>query len=349
VDTWHSFIRYDQDTDLPDETARRIADIYHQTGPYDVIYFDGAEDVHQPTWYHVANAQYRVYRLLDPEPPACEAALSTHFSWHMIPRGNAWDVIAETQGMKDFCDVLPCRSAPAAAHDFTRIEFGWIGRFGTSRQSYVEPDGLEYVLSRCAAWDCPFSLSLRSPAEVTNNPRWEDCLEVIKLWEEARIGRALSEAQLAALRNVEPGQEQFIPCLVARRVWDQFKRRPTPTQRAIVEGRQQWHLFRGEQLQHELVAIEEIPDAAGGQVRAFAFRRTRRPNDTYLLVWSVGAAVPLRLPLPPDRLRAMRPFGKPHPVEAEGEGSIVRIAGRTYLLLPGMEPDEARSLLQQRQ
>ena len=54
VDTWPKFIRFDQNTDIQDEAARTIADIYRQTGPYELIYFDGAEDVHEPFWYHVA-------------------------------------------------------------------------------------------------------------------------------------------------------------------------------------------------------------------------------------------------------------------------------------------------------
>ena len=68
VDDWIKFIRFDQATDIQDETARRIAEIYNATGPYEMLYFDGAEDVHHPFWYHVVKAQYSVYRLLDPPP-----------------------------------------------------------------------------------------------------------------------------------------------------------------------------------------------------------------------------------------------------------------------------------------
>lgn len=83
------------------------------------------------------------------------------------------------------------------------------------------------------------------------------------------------------------------------------------------------------------------------QLRVRKLSRVGRSNETYLLVWAVGDAVPLRLPMLPDRLEAMRPFGKPQPVEAEGAGSIIRIVGRTYLRQSGITPDEARSLFQQ--
>ncbi|MCL5282888.1 MAG: hypothetical protein M1376_23635 [Planctomycetes bacterium] len=93
VDDWVKFIRFDQATDIQDEAARRLAEIINATGPYDMLYFDGAEDVHDPFWYHVANAQWRVYRLLRPAPPVCEAAMSGHFSWHIMSRGCAYDVV----------------------------------------------------------------------------------------------------------------------------------------------------------------------------------------------------------------------------------------------------------------
>jgi len=345
VDTWTTFIRYDQNTDIQDETAERIAQIVRRTGPYAMLYFDGAEDIHPPGWYHVANAQRRVFRLLEPPYPACEAALSTHFSWHMMSRGNAWDVIAGVDGMKDFCDVLPCRSAPAAAEDFTPIEFGWLGRFGASGSSCVGPDVLEYVLSRAAGWNCPFSLSLKGPEEVEKNPRWEDCFDVMKLWEDARVERKLSETQLARLRNVAPEDYQFYPCLGARRVWQQYVDGPTDVQRRIVAGRREHHLFLNERGEHELVAIEEIPNVAGGAVKAYQFRRSAQPDDAYLLLWAKADEVKLRLPVPPDRLTAMRPFGKRLPVAREGDRSVVEVGGRMYLLLPGVNPEAARELL----
>jgi len=132
ADTWPDFIRFDQTTDIQDEAARRIAEIYRETGPYDTVYFDGAEDVHRPYWYHVASAQYRVYRLLDPPRAVCKAAHYTHFSWHMITRSNGYDIVASAGGMKAFCRLMPCPTAAARSMDSSRVDFGWLGRFGAS-------------------------------------------------------------------------------------------------------------------------------------------------------------------------------------------------------------------------
>ena len=118
VDSWPAFIRFDQTTDIQDEVAERIAEIYQQTGPYELVYFDGAEDVHEPFWYHVALAQQRVFRRLDPPPLVTEAAHYTHFGWHMIMRSNAYDIVAPADGMKDFCRLMPCPTAAAGKRLF---------------------------------------------------------------------------------------------------------------------------------------------------------------------------------------------------------------------------------------
>ena len=94
-----------------------------------------------------------------------------------------------------------------------------------------------------------------------------------------------------------------------------------------------------------MVEIEEIPNVADGSVKAYQFRRPARPDDTYLLLWAVADEAELRLPVPPDRLTAMRPFGKRLPVKEEGGQSVVRVGNRRYLLLHGMKADTVRELL----
>jgi hypothetical protein len=40
----------------------------------------------------VASAQYKVYSRLNPEPMFGQGAAKTHFSWHRLSEGNAFDV-----------------------------------------------------------------------------------------------------------------------------------------------------------------------------------------------------------------------------------------------------------------
>ena len=348
VDTWPAFIRFDQETDLQDAAARRIAEIYRQTGPYDLVYFDGAEDVHEPFWHHVASAQHRVYRLLEPKPPVCEAAHYTHFSWHMITRSNAYDVVAPADGMKDFCRLMPCRTAAARVKDFSRIDFGWLGRFGKSAAGCAGPDVWEYVASRAAAWDCPISLRV-SLDEIASNPRREDCLDAIRTWEDARLGNHLSDAQREMLKNVPPELARYVPCYDQRGIWENCRvnRNLTGAQQKILANRQEHHLFVNEEGHYELVPIEEIRDVAEGAVKAYRFHRAGWPKDTYVLLWAVDDDVTLRLPVGPDRLSIRRPFGSRLPVEGSGTEAAVVVGGRMYLELAGLEAAGAERMLRE--
>lgn len=346
VDTWDVFIRFDQNTDIQDEVARRIAEIYRQTGPYAMVYFDGAEDVHEPFWYHVAAAQARVFRLLDPPPPVCEAAQYTHFSWHMISRSNAYDVVAAPDGMKDFCRLMPCPTAAARVADFSRVQFGWLGRFGRSPVGCAGPDVYEYVASRAAAWDCPIALHA-SLEELASNPRAEDCLAAIKIWEDARVGNHLSDADRRLLRNVAPEDAGYVPCFVQRPVYENCRenRNLTESQRRILADRREHHLFINEQGRYELVEIEELPAVAQGAVKVYLFHRAGRPEDTYVLAWAAEGQVRLRVPR--GQLVAMRPFGTPLPIAGDDRSSEVRVGPRTYLVLPTTDRAAARRLLRQ--
>jgi hypothetical protein len=299
-----------------------------------MVYFDGAEDVHSPYWYHVANAQYRVYRHFQHEPAVCETAMNTHFSWHMMSRSNAYDV--PSKHIKNFTYHVPSRTAPMRATDFTRIEFGWL--FGL--YDYVGPDVLEYVLSRAAAWDCPFSIRI-SPAQLTAHARGEDCLNVIKIWEDARIKDRLTDAYRGMLRTLDSKEHRLV------RVWDAVMKQDWKDAWMNTEfSDQEHHLFLNERGEYELVAIDEISDVANGFCKAYSFQRTTRPNDSYVLLWAVKGKGDLLMPIGPGRIRAMRPFGKQLPVRTEGEAAVVPIGDRSYLYLVGVPIEQTRQAMQ---
>ena len=348
VDTWDVFVRIDQQTDIQDEIAHRIAGIYRQTGPYAMVYFDGAEDVHEPFWYNVAASQYRVFRLLDPPPPVCESAHYTHFSWHMISRSNAYDTVAPADGMKDFCRLMPCPTAAARAMDFSRVQFGWLGRFGDSKLGYPGPDVFEYVASRAAAWDCPLSIHAKLD-DLQSNPRAEDCLAAIKTWEDARVGDRLGDVDRCRLQNVKPGDAHYVSCYQQREIYTNSRNNEnlTDSQRRILADRREHHLFVNERGRHELVDIEEVPNVAGGRVKAWLFHRQTAPADTCVLVWADRGSVNLQLPV--KTLTAMRPWGVALPCQGEHDGTRVLIGPRTYLRLPQTDHAAAVQLLQRAQ
>ncbi len=333
VDDWVKFIRFDQTTDIQDEAARRLAEIINATGPYGMLYFDGAEDVHDPFWYHVANAQWRVYRLLKPAPPVCEAAMSGHFSWHIMSRGCAYDVVNEH--VKSFCREISCRTAPIRALDFTRIEFGWIARLHPD----MGPDVFEYVLSRGAAWDCPFSIRI-TLADAAAHPRAEDCFDTINTWEDARIGGKLTDAQRTMLRTLDPKDYEYV------KVWDAlFLPRWIDAWSKGTFRDQEHHLFVNEHGEYELVPIRAVPAVAGGHVKAFLFQRVSQPEDTYVVLWANKGELSLTLPAGPECVTVMRPLGVQLPFEKDQSGVIIPVGSRRYLRLAGIGAEQAIQIL----
>jgi hypothetical protein len=246
---------------------------------------------------------------------------------------------------------MPCLTAAARAMDFSRIDFGWLGRFGGGKARCAGPDVWEYVASRAAAWDCPVSLRI-SLDEVASNPLAADCLDVIKIWEDAKTGNHLTDDQRDMLKNVSDQHARYVPCFEQRGIWDDFQagREMTPTQRAVLARREEHHLFVNEEhhlfvneeRQYELVQITEVGDVADSLAKAYLFQRDDRPEDTYVLVWATVDAGRLRLPVPNSQLSAMRPFGTGQPVESDGEKSLVLVAGRTYLVFRDTLPDEVQ-------
>lgn len=334
VDDWNIFVRFDQNTDIQDEVSERIARIVSESGPYDMVYFDGAEDVHEPMWYNVVNAQYRVYRRFEHEPAVCEAAKLSHFSWHMMSRSNAYDIL-EGAYAKNFCREIACRTAPSRALDFTRIDFGWFLGFNGETQ----PDVLEYIISRGAAWDCPFSIKIPL-RRLAANPRGDDCLDVIKIWEDARIGGKLTDAQRGMLRTLDPRETRFVD------VWDAvlspewIKRWKKPS----FED-QEHHLFVNEGGDYEVVPIREVPGVAGGRVKAYLFHRDASPNDVYVLLWATKNGGKLKLAWAPDRLTGMCPFTEPLPVTTEKEHSVIEVGSRRYLHLRSARDGDVTEML----
>ena len=246
--------------------------------------------------------------------------------------------------MKDFCRLLPCRTAAARAQDFSRIDFGWLGGFGRTRQGYAGPDIYEYVASRAAAWDCP--LSLRAALEdLQSNPRADDCLAAIKIWEDARLGNHLTAAKRRLLRNVSPEDASYVTCYEQREVTQRIHlpEKQSAAERRILADRREHHLFINEKGGYELVEVEELAGFAGGRLKVFVFRREGNRNDTFALVWAREGE--LRCQVASKRLTAMRPFGAVLPAEQMQDTTSVVVGPRMYLALANTALERAKELL----
>jgi len=294
VDEWPIFVRFDQWTSIQDEAAARLASIYNQAG-FRFAYFDGAEDIHEPYWFMVSWAQWRVYRQLDPRPLFAEGACKAHFSWHILSRGNAFDNF-RPEVIKEQTRRYPADEAPRIAEDFTGMDFGWVAYPPPTADSVgMQPDMLEYVTSLAAAWDCPISVQF-SLEKLESHPRTADNLEVLRRWEEVRARKWLTQEQKKQLRgNLE--QEHI--------------------------------LLVNEQKEMELVPYREIPDLPGeSQVRAFSFERA---GKRYIVYWHVSGDGFLELPARHGTLKLLEELGQPADTEAAGGGIRIPVGKRRFL------------------
>ena len=298
VDNWPVWIRFDQATDIQDEMARKIGEIYRGAG-FRFTYFDGSEDVPPPFWFNVANAQWRVYRELQPEPLFSEASHFSHFDWHMMSRSHAEDT-PRPEGIKALVQQRRLREAANWALNFTRCDFGWVRLYAQSSKSSLgmQPDILEYVDSRGAGWDCPMTITALLE-DLDSNPRTPDNLEVLRRWEEARTSGWLTDVKREQLREAAPEHTLLVD----------------------------------EAGKLELAAGETIPvGGATTTVRAFLFERR---GSVWVAFWDTRGQSRLQVPLANTSARLFCELGEPRPV-AQTAGKLVLTAkGRQYLAVDG--------------
>jgi len=300
VDTWPIFVLFAQNTNIQEEVADRLGKIYREAG-FKFTYFDGAEDVPAPFWFTISQAQLLVLRQLEPKPLFAEGSCKSHFSWHILTRGNAFDV-AKPEQMKAATRAYPAAEIQRVAKDFTSINFGWIGYWAPSKETIgTQPDMIEYTTSRAAAWDCPISLSeslgetdLLSSLEA--HPRTADNLEVIRRWEDVRARAWLTQEQKIALRNLE--QEHTL---------------------LVDEG--------GEFV---LVPWDQIEGVAGANAPARAFIFERRGN-VWVAYWHASGEGSLNVPLGAKQMTLMRDLGKPLAVRGNSKEVTLPLGERRYL------------------
>jgi hypothetical protein len=184
----------DQRTDLQDEIADNFADLYD--AGFEFIYFDGSEGTHPPFDINVGLAQWRIYKKLEKKPIFCEGAAKSHFSWHILSGGNAFDVFTP-DCFKEMTVKHPFAEVPRMANDFTRLNFGWWAYRDGQR-----PDIFEFGTALAAACDCPgaFMANLRFAHE---NPRAADILETFRRWEVARATGFITPEIKAELKKTD--------------------------------------------------------------------------------------------------------------------------------------------------
>ena len=294
VDTWPRWVRLDQRTSIQDEVAEKIGKIYCDAG-FDFIYFDGAEDVIPPYWFFTSLAQMKLYNNFTSPPVFSEGAAKSHFSWHILTRGNAFDIF-RPEVIKEATRKYPLTQAELVSKDFTSINFGWIDYVAPSENTIgMQPDMFEYVCSRGAAWDCPISV-IGKLDRLKQHKRTSDNLEVIRRWEEARIENIFTEKEKEELRN--PEQEHI--------------------------------LLINEDEEFEMLPYMQIHNVANGNknVRAFIFERN---NKTWVVYWHISGEGSFEIPVSSGIVELFEELGKEIPFQGNEESITVPIGSRRYI------------------
>ena len=303
VDDWPLFIRIDQNTSIQKEIAERLGKIYHDAG-FRFVYFDGAEDVPMPYWYNVSRSQLTVYNELKPAPLFAEGALKSHYGWHILSRGNAFDHFPPErirQSMKKYT----ARCAEQIAKDFTSVNFGWVDYLAPSEKTIgMQPDMYEYICSKAVAWNSPISLVGKLP-EIRKHPRTADNFHVIKMWEDAKNSGAITEEQKALLKNLN---QEFI-------------------------------LLKDKSGKYEMYPYKQITSDAEAPVRAFLFNREGKICIVY---WHMDGEGELSVEIPKKLLSLSDGDGQKVSIKSRGNYSVLPVGKRLFLEMDLAEEDAIR-------
>ena len=170
-------IYINQDNDLQDEIAEKIARIY-DCG-FEFLYLDGSEGVNTPFGINVSLAQYRVASKLGKMPIFTEGAAKSHFGWHLQAGANAFDIFPPDIFMEKIIE-FPYTEAPRMAKNMTRLDFGW-----WNITPETTPEMWDFAESKAAEWHCPVTIQFSFKA-LESNPHADELLAVLKKWEEYR-------------------------------------------------------------------------------------------------------------------------------------------------------------------
>lgn len=303
VDTWPIFVRFDQKTTIQDEVARDVAKLYHEAG-FKFVYFDGAEDVHTPYWFNVENSQYRVYKYLDPEPLFSEGAAKAHFSWHMISRGNAFDVFLPEK-IRQTTNKYMVGEAQYIANDFTKLNFGWNDFLAPCKETIgMQPDMYGYICSRSTAYDCPISI-VGKLDQLKKHPRTSDNLETIRRWENARLGGFFTHEQKEQLKDLN---REFV-------------------------------LLINEKGKYELQPYSQLTGNPidSSVIRAFTFTRN---GKTYIAYWHISGNAEIQLNIKSKQVKLFKDLALEIP-KKESNGHVILPANGIHYLEFDLRKEDA--------
>ena len=210
----------DQETSLLAEAHDRLAHVFNTCG-FDMVYFDGGEDVDRRRFYHYSSKfQASAMSRFRKRPLLHMGTCFCHNVWHSFTRSSTVDHYLNTirgriiSGAK--VDTWPTvrdhidrsvRYMLSVREDLVPGELGWFGIWPKGRHTDgLQLDETEYLLCKSLAYDAPISLQT-SFATMEAHPLTPGILEIVRAYEQLRLRGVRPKSALARL---EPQGQDFI-------------------------------------------------------------------------------------------------------------------------------------------
>jgi hypothetical protein len=315
----------DQETTLLAEATGRLARIFNTCG-FDMVYFDGGEDVDRRRFTHyVSKFQAEAMSRFTKRPLVHMGTIMTHNLWHSFTRsatvdtynntirgriiaGGAWEKLPTVREHID----RSVRYMLSVAEDRMPGELGWFGIWPKGKGTDgLQLDEIEYLMCKSLGHDAPISLQT-SFARMAAHPLTGGILEIVRAYEQLRTGSKVPAAARKRLR--EPGKDFIL-------------------------------LRRGPAAAPVFVEAQPLDKVTGGRdVRAMVGRHGR---DAVATVWHyLGKEAVLSLGPSAGSVSVVDVFGRPMPNGKPAAAREIRIAGRrTTLVFRGVSLKDARDAL----
>ena len=316
----------DQETELFNEATSRMAQVFN-TCDFDMVYFDGSEDVDRRRFnYYMSNFRAVTMDKFARRPIIHMGGGYTHNLWHSYTRGatidqypgtylayiNAGGKIKDWPTCKDHID-RSARRVLDMHQDMTPGELGWFG-VGPASGNYdgLQFDEIEYLMCKSMALDAPISLQTGF-SRMDSHPLTPDILEIVRVYEGARLAGEVSEAALTGLG--EFGRD-FV----------------------MLPG-----VLRGDPDRPEFVEVAEMPEVGGTHdVRSFV---GAHGDDTVATVWHY-LGKDGHLTVRATKVAAYDVRGEPVELKTVDETTVIPLgSGRVTLHFVDVGPDAVRELL----
>jgi hypothetical protein len=209
----------DPDSQLMDEVAQRMADVFNECG-FNMIYFDGSEDVPRTRYdYYSTIAHAKTVEKIRTRPLMHLGGGRTHRLWHSFTFGATVDTYLNTISGRiisgEKVEKLPTvrkhidrsvRAVIAAKKSLMSGELGWFGIWPKTTRYGHEVDGLqldelEYLMVKSLAYDAPISLEVGF-ATMEKHPLCPEILNIVGIYENLRMNRLVDDKTLGKLKSL---------------------------------------------------------------------------------------------------------------------------------------------------